>query len=244
MRVNLAIQRPKIPSHSSTPKTSKLMRVNIAIQFFFFLPFLWDKVTLNSVRVICYMWNSRRFPKAPQGHATYNSSPKFEKFSTITIWYNHRRCPKIFEDFQRRLKVTLRIWNEWFFFFRFCLNYWAKLQNTPPLIRVSLNENSIYCYIPRSSKHTDTCNGWTGVFCNRSNYCLFLGQTMIRTPIYAMGRNPELFDDPLKYKPERWLRDDSHKSLYHAFATLPFGFGTRMCLGKYTHADCEVTANE
>lgn len=56
--------------------------------------------------------------------------------------------------------------------------------------------------------------------------------TMIRTPIYAMGRNPELFDDPLKYKPERWLRDDSHKSPYHAFATLPFGFGTRMCLGR------------
>ena len=44
----------------------------------------------------------------------------------------------------------------------------AKLQNTPPLICISLNKNSIYCYIPRSSKHTDTCNGWTGVFCNRS----------------------------------------------------------------------------
>ena len=75
------------------------------------------------------------------------------------------------------------------------------------------------------------------------NDCLFLEQTMIRTPIYAMGRNPELFDDPLKYKPERWLRDDSHKSPYHAFATLPFGFGTRMCLGKYIHADCKVTTN-
>ena len=44
----------------------------------------------------------------------------------------------------------------------------AKLQNTPPLICISLNKNSIYCYIPRSSKHTDTCNGSTGVFCNRS----------------------------------------------------------------------------
>ena len=43
-----------------------------------------------------------------------------------------------------------------------------KLQNTPPLICISLNKNSSYCYIPRSSKDTDTCNGWAGVFCNRS----------------------------------------------------------------------------
>ena len=57
---------------------------------------------------------------------------------------------------------------------------------------------------------------------------------MIRIPLYVMGRNPELFEDPLEYKPERWLRDDTHKSPYHAFAFLPFGFGTRMCLGKYT----------
>ncbi|XP_078365225.1 cytochrome P450 10-like [Oculina patagonica] len=56
--------------------------------------------------------------------------------------------------------------------------------------------------------------------------------TMIRTPLYVMGRDPELFDDPLEYKPERWLRDDSHKPPYHPFATLPFGFGTRMCLGR------------
>ena len=44
----------------------------------------------------------------------------------------------------------------------------AKLQNTPNLICILLNNNSIYCYIPRSSKHTDTCYGWAGVFCNRS----------------------------------------------------------------------------
>ena len=55
---------------------------------------------------------------------------------------------------------------------------------------------------------------------------------MIRIPLYVMGRNPELFEDPLEYKPERWLREDTHKSPYHAFAFLPFGFGTRMCLGK------------
>ena len=45
-----------------------------------------------------------------------------------------------------------------------------QLQNTLSLICISLNKNSIYCYVPRSSKHIDTCNGWAGVFCNRSKY--------------------------------------------------------------------------
>ena len=55
---------------------------------------------------------------------------------------------------------------------------------------------------------------------------------MIRVPLYVMGRDPALFDDPLEYKPERWMRGDTNKSSYHAFASQPFGFGTRMCLGK------------
>ena len=66
---------------------------------------------------------------------------------------------------------------------------------------------------------------------------------MIRIPLYVMGRNPELFEDPLEYKPERWLRDDAHKSPYHAFAFLPFGFGTRMCLGKYTFVHWKLPEN-
>ncbi|XP_074618065.1 cytochrome P450 10-like [Acropora palmata] len=56
--------------------------------------------------------------------------------------------------------------------------------------------------------------------------------TMIRIPLYVMGRDPEMFDDPLQYKPERWLRDDTQRSLYHPFASLPFGFGPRMCIGR------------
>ena len=32
-----------------------------------------------------------------------------------------------------------------------------QLQNTPQLIYMSLNKNSVYCVMPRSSKPTDTC---------------------------------------------------------------------------------------
>ena len=46
-------------------------------------------------------------------------------------------------------------------FYVFTDVFGAKLQNTPNLICILLNNNSIYCYIPRSSKHTDTCK-WLG----------------------------------------------------------------------------------
>ena len=34
---------------------------------------------------------------------------------------------------------------------------WEQLQNTPQLIYMSLNKNSVYCVMPRSSKPPDTC---------------------------------------------------------------------------------------
>lgn len=55
---------------------------------------------------------------------------------------------------------------------------------------------------------------------------------MIRMPLYVMSRDPETYDDPLQYKPERWLRGDALRSPYHAFASLHFGFGPRMCIGR------------
>ena len=36
-----------------------------------------------------------------------------------------------------------------------------QLQNTPQLIYMSLNKNSVYCVMPRSSKPSDTCK-WGG----------------------------------------------------------------------------------
>lgn len=49
---------------------------------------------------------------------------------------------------------------------------------------------------------------------------------------HSMGRSEELFEDALAFKPERWLRDDSGDLPVDAFASLPFGFGVRMCLGR------------
>jgi cytochrome P450 len=38
------------------------------------------------------------------------------------------------------------------------------------------------------------------------------------------------FDDAALFKPDRWLQADSKD--YHAFASVPFGYGARKCLGQ------------
>ncbi|XP_047507919.1 probable cytochrome P450 49a1 [Pieris napi] len=46
---------------------------------------------------------------------------------------------------------------------------------------------------------------------------------------YVMGNSDEYFADAQEFRPERWLQKSSYK---HPFASLPFGFGRRMCLGR------------
>ena len=49
-------------------------------------------------------------------------------------------------------------------------------------------------------------------------------------PCVNSGRLPDCFPEPEKFKPERWSREN--KDLPNPFASLPFGFGRRMCVGK------------
>ena len=45
-------------------------------------------------------------------------------------------------------------------------------------------------------------------------------------------------DDAKTFKPARWLKEESEKKL-HPFASLPYGYGARMCLGR-RFADLEI----
>lgn len=38
-------------------------------------------------------------------------------------------------------------------------------------------------------------------------------------------------DDAKSFKPSRWLKEETDKKL-HPFASLPFGHGARICLGR------------
>ncbi|XP_064400964.1 probable cytochrome P450 49a1 isoform X2 [Halichondria panicea] len=47
---------------------------------------------------------------------------------------------------------------------------------------------------------------------------------------YTASNNDKLYDEPSKFKPERWMRKDGPQQ--HPFSLLPFGFGPRQCYGK------------
>jgi cytochrome P450 len=46
---------------------------------------------------------------------------------------------------------------------------------------------------------------------------------------YALGRSPDLWQDPLTFDPSRF--SPANESKLHRFQFLPFGAGARMCLG-------------
>ena len=53
--------------------------------------------------------------------------------------------------------------------------------------------------------------------------------TMILIPMYFMHRDPEAWENPEKYDPERFR--GPAKEARHAFQFLPFGGGPRNCIG-------------
>ncbi|KAL9970165.1 hypothetical protein ACROYT_G022493 [Oculina patagonica] len=59
--------------------------------------------------------------------------------------------------------------------------------------------------------------------------------TQVNILLYHMSRNENTFEDAEDFKPERWLRNKHKNHSMEApdpFASIPFGFGTRMCIGR------------
>ncbi|XP_045764195.1 cytochrome P450 302a1, mitochondrial isoform X2 [Maniola jurtina] len=56
--------------------------------------------------------------------------------------------------------------------------------------------------------------------------------TVIVAQNMVASRLPQYFKDPLRFKPERWIRDSENFENIHPFLSLPFGFGPRSCIAR------------
>lgn len=67
-------------------------------------------------------------------------------------------------------------------------------------------------------------------------------QVQLVFPTIVTGNMPEFVTEPERFMPERWMKQStaSDSTLHiHPFASLPYGHGPRMCLGR-RFADLEM----
>ena len=55
-------------------------------------------------------------------------------------------------------------------------------------------------------------------------------RTNILIPIYAIHRDPRIWDEPNEFRPERFMKENMKDK--HRFAYFPFGGGPRLCIGN------------
>lgn len=55
--------------------------------------------------------------------------------------------------------------------------------------------------------------------------------TVVMIPVLALHRDPEIFEDPMKFKPERFLNSPNGSGKGTGSFYLPFGDGPRNCIG-------------
>lgn len=61
-------------------------------------------------------------------------------------------------------------------------------------------------------------------------------QVQVVFPTIVTGNMEQFVANPEEFRPERWLETDGR---LHSFASLPYGFGARICLGR-RFADLEI----
>ena len=69
-------------------------------------------------------------------------------------------------------------------------------------------------------------------------YAFSCFQTQIFISNYNMGRDESIYPNANSFFPERWLRENKAEEEINPFASLPFGYGARACIGKHRLNTC------
>jgi len=107
----------------------------------------------------------------------------------------------------------------------------AHLQNMPYLKACIKESQRLYPVANINSRRLDHDIVLSG-------YTVPKGTTLLLDTM-SMGYDERYFTDPTQYKPERWLEGGEKRAGPVAFASLPFGFGPRMCVGRRV-AEAEI----
>jgi cytochrome P450 len=84
-------------------------------------------------------------------------------------------------------------------------------------------------YVPPTSTSRDD-DGGASVVPNAGGY--LLGDSIVHLNFYAIQRDPDAWDGPNEFVPERFLGDDGRRRISSS-SFLPFSRGARDCIGKY-----------
>ena len=100
----------------------------------------------------------------------------------------------------------------------------AQMPYLKAWVRETLRLYPVLCAIPRRPAEDIVLSG----------YLIPAGKTQVEFLTHVMSRDEKLFEDAEAFRPERWLRkkDSIPTDTAEAFSSIPFGFGTRMCIGR------------
>ena len=99
----------------------------------------------------------------------------------------------------------------------------AQMPYLKAWVRETLRLYPVLCGIPRKTAEDIILSGY-----------LIPGGSQVEFLTHVMGRDEKRFEDAEAFRPERWLRkkDAIPTDTTEAFSSIPFGFGTRMCIGR------------
>lgn len=102
-----------------------------------------------------------------------------------------------------------------------------RLHPPVPNIGRMIERDVKYCMLRKKCFQLKFC--WCRLFFFLSGDSLLPKNVVTLLSIYVLHRNPELFPEPNKFDPDRFITDN--RSGKHPYSYIPFSAGPRNCIG-------------